>query len=104
MAAFPLRAVFMRVDKTESSKPLPPASILISVPKKRFKHAVDRNRVKRLVRECYRTNKHLIWNALEGKDYTMVVAFVCITDTLPSYRMMRKSVIKILTRISEHID
>ena len=64
---------------------LPPVSILISVPKKRFRHAVDRNRMKRLVREAYRTQKHVLWRALDGKDYRLAVAFVCITDSMPSF-------------------
>ena len=34
-----------------------PAEIAISVPKKRFKRAVDRNKIKRLIREAYRKNK-----------------------------------------------
>ena len=58
MAAFPLRIVFMQMEKGNSENPdssansekLPPVSILVSVPKKRFRHAVDRNRMKRLVR------------------------------------------------------
>ena len=106
MAAFPLRAVFMRLTKDEYDKAdaLPPVSVLISVPKKRFRHAVDRNRVKRLVRETYRTHKHMLWTPLEGKGYHVIVAFVCITDTLPSFRLVKKSMVKILTRISEQID
>ncbi|RFC54214.1 ribonuclease P protein component [Brumimicrobium aurantiacum] len=34
--------------------------IVISVPKRRFKKAVDRNRIKRLIREAVRKNKHII--------------------------------------------
>lgn len=102
MAAFPLRAVFMKLEKTDEH--MPPVSILISVPKKRFKHAVDRNRMKRLVRENYRTNKHQLWKELEGKDYRMIIAFVCITDTLPSFKLVKKSVTKILTRITEQVN
>lgn len=83
---------------------MPPVSILISVPKKRFKHAVDRNRMKRLVRENYRTNKHQLWKELEGKDYRMIIAFVCITDTLPSFKLVKKSLTKILTRITEQVN
>lgn len=107
MAAFPLRAVFMRLNKEDDTRncgALPPVSILISVPKKRFRHAVDRNRVKRLVRETYRTHKHMLWEPLQGKDYRVIVAFVCITDTLPSFRLVKKSTVKILTRIAEQID
>ena len=80
---------------------MPPASVLISVPKKRFRHATDRNRMKRLVREAYRQNKHILWNALKGKDYRLAIAFVCITDQLPTFRTVSKSMVKALTQISE---
>ena len=106
MAVFPLRAVFMKVPFSEddSNKNLPPVSILISVPKKRFKHAVDRNRMKRLVRESYRTQKHILWHTLENKNYRLVIAFVCITDNLPSFFHVHKSMFKIITRIAEKME
>lgn len=105
MAAFPLRIVYMRqrVDVLGDNTEVPPVSILISVPKKRFRHAVDRNRMKRLIRETYRTNKHILWDVLKDKDYRILLAFVCITDKMPSYAMVRKSVVKALTRISENL-
>lgn len=116
MAAFPLRIVFMKVEKEGNDesegncgkngnlggKPL--VSILVSVPKKRFRHAVDRNRMKRLVREAYRLNKYILWEALEGKDYRLALAFVCITDTLPTFYAVNKSMKKALIRISEKLD
>jgi ribonuclease P protein component len=112
MAAFPLRIVFMKVEKensnhsesSEYSEKIPPVSILVSVPKKRFRHAVDRNRMKRLVREAYRLNKHILWEALEGKDYRLALAFVCITDTLPTFYAVNKSMKKALIRISEKLE
>lgn len=82
----------------------PPVSILVSVPKKRFRHAVDRNRMKRLVREAYRLNKHILWKALEGKNERLMLAFVCMTDTLPSYQMVNKSMKKALIRVSEKLS
>lgn len=99
MAVFPLRVVFMKVEKNEKA----PVSVLISVPKKRFHHAVDRNRLKRLVRETYRTRKHILWDALADKDYGLAVAFVCITDNMPSYQIVCKSMQKALVRISEKL-
>ena len=101
MAVFPLRVVYMKVPKGAEEQP--PVSVLISVPKKRFHHAVDRNHVKRLVREAYRTRKHILWDALADKDYTLAIAFVCIADQLPSYQLMCKSVQKALVRISEKL-
>ncbi len=103
MAVFPLRVVFMKMDEAEG-KEKPPVSILVSVPKKRFRHAVDRNRMKRLVREAYRLNKHILWEALEGKNERLALAFVCITDSLPSFLVVQKSVRKALVRIAERME
>ena len=106
MAAFPLRIVYMQTEKKdgEEMKEEPLVSILVSVPKKRFRHAVDRNRMKRLVREAYRLNKHILWDALNGQEFRIVLAFVCITDTLPTFYTVNKSVKKALTRIAEKVN
>ena len=106
MAAFPLRIVYMQMEKQggEEVTGEPLASILVSVPKKRFRHAVDRNRMKRLIREAYRLNKHILWDVLEGKDFRLALAFVCITDTLPTFYAVNKSMKKALIRISEKLD
>ena len=50
ISAFPLRAVFLPVESSVQEG----VSVLISVPKKRFHDAVDRNRAKRLMREAFR--------------------------------------------------
>lgn len=106
MAAFPLRVVFMSIPLDEVPETMcdVPASILISVPKKRFHHAVDRNRMKRLVREAYRTNKSILWEVLDRKDYKMAIAFICITDKMPTFAQVNKAVTKALVRITEKIE
>ncbi len=53
-SAYPLRLVIRLTDNETDTQ------LLISVPKRFFKHAVDRNRVKRQVREAYRNNKRLL--------------------------------------------
>ena len=95
MVVFPFRVVYIKVPKGEV-----PVSILVSVPKKRFHNAVDRNRMKRLTREAYRRQKQILWNALEGTDESIAIAFICITSDLCTYANVYKSMNKVLTRIA----
>lgn len=88
VAKFPLRAVYHQNDSDVTR-------VLISVSKKRFHHAVDRNRVKRLVREAYRLNKQLL-----NVPQTLDLAFIFIGNKLPDYNAITKSVITIIERIN----
>ena len=99
---FPLRVVYMCLPPEETDAD---ASILISVPKKRFKHAVKRNQVKRQVREAYRRNKHILLDALKAQETTvkMVMAFIWLDNKIHSTEEVEYKVKKLLTHISENI-
>lgn len=100
--AFPLRVVYMCLPSEETD---PGASILISVPKKRFKHAVKRNQVKRQVREAYRRNKHILLDALKTKETPtrMIMAFIWLDNHIHTSEEVEYKVKKLLTHISENI-
>lgn len=63
VSKYPLRLVYVQHDFEENV----PLKIGVSVSKKNFKKAVDRNYYKRLLRECYRLNKHMLLANLEAK-------------------------------------
>mgnify|MGYP002521676454 CR=1 FL=1 len=75
-AAFPVRVVYIINERASGQQP---AQLLLSVPKRRFRHAVDRNRVKRQLREAYRTNKQLLLPSIPS-DKTVSMAFIWLSD------------------------
>ena len=99
MAAYPLRAVFRMVERSQTDVPV---QVLISVPKKRFKHAVDRNRVKRQVRETYRQHKQLLVDAIPS-DQSLLLGFVWVGDRLAPSFIVGSRIEKLLTRIAEKL-
>jgi ribonuclease P protein component len=102
MAAFPLRAIYRLSEQDDPN--MVPVSVLISVPKKRFKLAVDRNRMKRQVREAYRRNKQSLWQRLTDAGKHVDLAFICISDERCDSQRVTSSVRKILRRIEEGLD
>ena len=99
LAAYPLRAIYTQTERrTECAE----TQILISVPKKRFKHAVDRNMVKRQIREAYRKNKHLLSGHIgEGKQ--LLIAFVWLSDKHSTTAGVEKRVVSLLQKIASKV-
>jgi ribonuclease P protein component len=97
LTAFPLRAVFL---KTEQHEGCAPVQLLISVPKKRFKHAVDRNRVKRQVREAYRKHKSLLCNTV-AEGQMLLIAIIWLTDKHFSTADVEKKMVSLMKQIAK---
>lgn len=72
-----------------------PTQVLIWAPKVLFKHAVDRNRLRRQMREAYRLNKHV----LEETGKYFQIAFNYIDKEKQDYRVIEKAMRKALNRL-----
>ena len=87
LAAFPLRVIYLQKEHQEG---LPPVQVLISVSKRHFHHAVDRNHVKRQIREAYRRQKHLLTDNIQP-DQMVAMAFIWLSNQLlPSAQVDRQ--------------
>jgi ribonuclease P protein component len=71
VSKYPLRLVFVESDYGIAEDSGQKIKMGVSVSKKNFKHAVDRNYFKRVLRETYRLNKHLLIDNLD-KPYAMM--------------------------------
>ncbi len=100
MTAFPLRVVYMKrtIDSGQ-----PQAEMLVSVPKRYFKHAVDRNRIKRQVREAFRRNKHTVTAPLNTPTEAVAMAFVWLSNEHMATTEVENRMVSLLTRISERL-
>ncbi|MBM6992319.1 MAG: ribonuclease P protein component [Prevotella sp.] len=98
MSAFPLRVVYMQTEGQDGEgSNLPQSRFLISVPKRCFKRAVRRNRVKRQVREAYRRHKSLV------ADYPVALAFIWLDSHLRTTEEVESRMVNLLKRVSERL-
>lgn len=81
-----------------------PVRIAFGVPKRNFKQAVKRNRIKRLLRESYRKNKHALYEALELKSVKITVMCIYTAKEVPSYAEAEGKIILSLRRLLNAID
>lgn len=100
LVSFPIRLVYL-LDNRGDGDTTAQKQILISVPKRCFKRAVKRNRVKRQIREAYRRNKNFLPDLDEGR--ILLMAFIWLDDQLHSSETVEKKVVKLLQRMSERL-
>ena len=94
VSKFPLRLVY--VENKEANAAL--LKMGVSVSKKYFKKAVDRNYFKRALRETYRLNKHILLDALE-KPYAIM--FFYQTKERLSFQEIEEKTIQLFQKFNE---
>lgn len=95
VSAFPLRLVYMPID--QNNKTLSKAGV--SVSKRNFKRAVDRNRIKRLIREAYRLRKpEYLSNILTPHAFMILY----IGKEMPTLQELEKKMTVLFDKISNN--
>lgn len=86
IVVWPLRVTYQPTEED--------TQILVWAPKSLFKHAVQRNHLRRLMREAYRLNRDLLGEA------HFLIAFNYMDKEEQSYEIIEKAVCKALKKIS----
>ena len=101
--AFPIRLISLckQFPATE-----PRVQVLVSVSKRRFKHAVDRNRAKRQLRESWRKNRDILFQVLPeslADDQGLRIAFIWMADEPQSTALVERKMRSLLHRLAEQL-
>ena len=78
----PLRIRWVCIDH-ESDYPV---QATFSIPKRLVPKAVNRNTIKRKIKEAYRLNKHVLYDAVEGNNKKFALIFIYQDKTIPNYQ------------------
>jgi len=93
---FPLRMVYLQTTHTSNF----PCQVGVSVPKRNFKRAVDRNRIKRLIRESYRLEKYTVYS--EAKEpYVYMISYLAKDEW--KYADIQQKMKKLLVKFTEEV-
>jgi ribonuclease P protein component len=96
---YPFRLSWMAVPLTAQV----PAQVAIVVSKRNFKRAVDRNRIKRLMREVYRKNKSNFYKILTNKKMQCALLLMYTGKVVPDFAEVDRKLRLTLQRFEEAI-
>ena len=80
-----------------------PMQILISIPKRNFKKSVDRNILKRLIREAYRINKYIIVDNISNNKI-IVFTLIYSGKEILNFKLIEEKIILILHRLKQEYE
>jgi ribonuclease P protein component len=98
--SFPFQVIW-HVSSAETKFP---AQVAISVSKKLFRRAVQRNLIKRRIRESYRKNKQILYDFLVKKESGLNLIIIFKGDTIPDYPETERSLKTALDKLINELN
>lgn len=95
--AYPIKLIY---KKSEFESPFP-VRVLFVVPKKKHKRANKRNFIKRRMREVYRLNKYVLYDAVA--THKLDIMFICLTSDELEYMEIEKSMLQLMHTLANQI-
>lgn len=95
---YPLRLVYLPLQEQEE-RPL--AQIAVSVPKRKFAKAVDRNRIKRQIREAWRLNKSLLYKKMPPNSPSFAFMIIYVAKEPLSYQEIEQATKSMIFRFAK---
>lgn len=79
-----------------------PVHLLISVSKRNFKKAYQRNKVKRIIRESFRLNKYLIIDSINSDEYSLALALIYTAKEVPVFSQLTVKMASLLSHMKDN--
>jgi ribonuclease P protein component len=93
---FPLRMVYVKTDAEQTV----PFKTGVTVSKRKFKSAVKRNRIKRVLREAYRLNKAIVFNNSKA-NYALLIMY--LGNEMPESKQVHEAMAALLKKFKEKV-
>jgi ribonuclease P protein component len=97
---YPLKVKYTLNTAETSALP----KVAVMVPKRKFKNAVDRNTLKRRIKEAYRLNNQALKTLSVNNKCTLEMMFMYISATEEKYPTINKAVVKLISQLTSKID